>query len=217
MADADHIAIADGGDLLGFARIGLTATTYMDAGAVGVPFAVAAALAFPDRQMILVNCDGAYGINAMEIETAVRHGAKAAFIVSNNAAWNIDRYDQEFNYGGPVVGTTLRHFDYAGMARALISGASSGLGLHFPHILAEAGAEVTLAARRTDAVEAKTLRSAGRAAEAGAIDVTSPDGIAPFFAGRPAFDIFGTTRVSRANRARWTWRWMPPEASSTPT
>ena len=41
------------------------------------------------------------------------------FIVSNNAAWNIERLDQEMNYGGRVVGTTLRHSDYAGMARAL--------------------------------------------------------------------------------------------------
>ena len=55
----------------------------------------------------------------MEIDTAVRHGARAVFIVSNNAAWNIERYDQEVNYGGRVVGTTLRHSDYAGMARAL--------------------------------------------------------------------------------------------------
>lgn len=124
VADPDHIAIADGGDLLSFARIGLASTTYMDAGAfgclgVGVPFAVAAALAFPGRQVISVNGDGAYGINAMEIDTAVRHGAKAVFIVSNNAAWNIERYDQEVNYGGRVVGTMLRHSDYAAMARAL--------------------------------------------------------------------------------------------------
>ncbi len=124
VADDDYIAIADGGDLLSFARVGLQARTYMDAGAfgclgVGVPFAVAAALAFPDRQVISVNGDGAYGINAMEVDTAVRHGAKAVFIVSNNAAWNIERYDQEFNYGGRVVGTTLRHSDYAAMARAL--------------------------------------------------------------------------------------------------
>jgi acetolactate synthase-1/2/3 large subunit len=124
VADPDHIAIADGGDLLSFARVGLAARTYMDAGAfgclgVGVPFAIAAALAFPDRQVISVNGDGAFGINAMEIDTAVRHGAKAVFIVSNNAAWNIERYDQETNYGGRVVGTTLRHSDYAAMARAL--------------------------------------------------------------------------------------------------
>ena len=61
----------------------------------------------------------AFGINAMEIDTAVRHGAKVVFIVSNNAAWNIERLDQEMNYGGRVVGTTLRHSDYAGLARSL--------------------------------------------------------------------------------------------------
>ena len=54
IADSDYIAVADGGDLLSFARVGLTASTYMDASAfgcmgVGVPFAVAAALAFPER------------------------------------------------------------------------------------------------------------------------------------------------------------------------
>ncbi len=124
VAEPDYIAVADGGDLLSFARVGLAARTYMDAGAfgclgVGVPFATAAALARPGQQVISVNGDGAFGINAMEIDTAVRHGAKAVFIVSNNAAWNIERYDQEFNYGGRVVGTTLRHSDYAAMARAL--------------------------------------------------------------------------------------------------
>jgi acetolactate synthase-1/2/3 large subunit len=124
VADPDHIAVADGGDLLSFARVGLASRTYMDAGAfgclgVGVPFGVSAALAFPGRQVISINGDGAFGINAMEIDTAVRHGAKAVFVVSNNAAWNIERYDQEANYGGRVVGTTLRHSDYAAMARAL--------------------------------------------------------------------------------------------------
>ena len=55
-----YIAIADGGDLLSFAKVGLAAGTYMDSGAlglllgVGVPFGVAAALAFPGRQVISV-------------------------------------------------------------------------------------------------------------------------------------------------------------------
>jgi acetolactate synthase-1/2/3 large subunit len=124
VADPDYVGVADGGDLLSFARTGLQAKTYMDAGAfgclgVGVPFAIAAALAMPERQVISVNGDGAFGINAMEIDTAVRHGAKVVFIVSNNAAWNIERLDQEMNYGGRVVGTTLRHSDYAALARAL--------------------------------------------------------------------------------------------------
>lgn len=124
VADPDYIAVADGGDLLSFARVGLEARTYLDAGAfgclgIGVPYATAASLAHPDRQVICVTGDGAFGINAMEIDTAVRHGAKPVIIVSNNAAWNIERYDQEFNYGGRVVGTLLADSDYAGLARAL--------------------------------------------------------------------------------------------------
>jgi acetolactate synthase I/II/III large subunit len=121
--DPDYIAIADGGDLLSFARVDLEARTYMDAGAfgclgVGTPYAVAAALAYPGRQVVCVTGDGAFGINAMEIDTAVRHGAKIVVIVSNNAAWNIERLDQETNYSGRVVGTLLAYSDYAAMARA---------------------------------------------------------------------------------------------------
>ncbi len=123
-AKPDYIAIADGGDFLSFARVGLETTTYMDAGAfgclgIGVPYANAAALARPDRQVVCVTGDGAFGLNAMEIDTAVRHKAKIVVIVSNNAAWNIERHDQESNYGGRVVGTLLAHSDYAAMARAL--------------------------------------------------------------------------------------------------
>ncbi len=124
VVEPDCIGIADGGDLLSFARIGLQTQTYLDAGAfgclgVGVPFAVAASLVYPERQVISVNGDGAFGLNALEIDTAVRHGAKAVFVVSNNAAWNIERIDQDLNYGGRVVGTLLEHSDYAAMARAL--------------------------------------------------------------------------------------------------
>lgn len=125
VAAEDAIFVADGGDILSFARVGLPAgAAYLDSGVfgclgVGVPFANAAALAFPGRQVISINGDGALGINAMEIDTAVRHGAKVVHIVANNAAWNIERYDQESNYGGRVVGTTLRYSDYAAIARSL--------------------------------------------------------------------------------------------------
>ena len=119
----DAITIADGGDLLSFARMGLESKEYLDAGAfgclgVGTPYAVAASLLHPGRQVVAITGDGAFGINAMEIDSAQRHGARAVFIVSNNAAWNIERLDQEMNYGGRVVGTTLAWSDYAGMARA---------------------------------------------------------------------------------------------------
>jgi len=120
----DAITIADGGDILSFARLGLEApSTYLDAGTfgclgVGTPYGVAAALAHPDRQVVVISGDGAFGINAMEVDSAKRHGAKVVFIIANNAAWNIERLDQQMNYGGRIVGTTLAWSDYAGMARA---------------------------------------------------------------------------------------------------
>ncbi|MBL8473072.1 MAG: thiamine pyrophosphate-binding protein [Rhodocyclaceae bacterium] len=118
----DAITVADGGDLLSFARMGLEPRDYLDAGSfgclgVGTPYGVAAALLYPERQVLVVTGDGAFGINAMEIDSAKRHGAKVVFIVSNNAAWNIERLDQEINYGGRVIGTTLAWSDYAAMAR----------------------------------------------------------------------------------------------------
>jgi len=121
---ADAITIADGGDILSFARLGLEApSTYLDAGTfgclgVGTPYGVAAALLNPERQVVVISGDGAFGINAMEIDSAKRHSARVVFIIANNAAWNIERLDQQMNYGGRVAGTTLAWSDYAGMARA---------------------------------------------------------------------------------------------------
>src|SRR6056300_1681501 len=74
--------------------------------------------------------------------------------------------------------------------RALITGASSGLGLHFATVLAGAGADVALAARRLDQVEteAAKLRDAGFTATAVAMDVTDRDGVARVFAEAAPFD-----------------------------
>jgi acetolactate synthase-1/2/3 large subunit len=82
--EPDAITIADGGDILSFARLGFEAPrTYLDAGTfgclgVGTPFGVAAALLQPRRQVAVVTGDGAFGINAMEIDSAKRHGAKSS-------------------------------------------------------------------------------------------------------------------------------------------
>src|SRR6056297_1025124 len=74
---------------------------------------------------------------------------------------------------------------------ALITGASSGLGRHFAGVLARTGAEVTLAARRLEAVEseASTLRDAGHHARAAHLDVTAPQTISAVFAEHDPFDI----------------------------
>ncbi len=118
----DAILVADGGDFLSFARVGLSTTTYLDPGSlgcigIGTPFGVAASLAFPERQVVVATGDGAFGFNAMEIDTAVRHKAPVLIVVANNGAWQIEVHDQADTHG-KVVGTRLQYSDYASMARA---------------------------------------------------------------------------------------------------
>jgi acetolactate synthase-1/2/3 large subunit len=119
---ADAIVVADGGDFLSFARVGLNAATYLDPGSygclgVGVPFGIAAGLAKPNRQVVVATGDGSFGFNAIEIDTAVRHRVPLLIVVANNGAWQIEVYDQATTYGR-VVGTRLQFSDYAAMARA---------------------------------------------------------------------------------------------------
>jgi acetolactate synthase-1/2/3 large subunit len=119
---ADTILVADGGDFLSFARVGLQAETYLDPGplgciGVGTPFGVAASLACPDRTVVVATGDGAFGFNAMEIDTAVRHKAPLLVVVANNGSWAIEVRDQQQTHGR-VVGTRLQFADHAAMARA---------------------------------------------------------------------------------------------------
>jgi acetolactate synthase I/II/III large subunit len=120
--DANAIVVADGGDFLSFTRVGLPASTYLDPGSlgcigIGTPFGVAASLAFPKRQVVVATGDGAFGFNAMEIDTAVRHKAPVLIVVANNGAWQIEVHDQTDTHG-KVVGTRLQFSDHAAMARA---------------------------------------------------------------------------------------------------
>ena len=119
---ADAVVVADGGDFLSFARVGLPASSYLDPGSlgcigVGTPFGVAAALACPGRLVLVATGDGAFGFNAMEIDTAVRHRAPVLVVVANNGSWAIEVRDQQETHG-KVVGTRLQFADHAAMARA---------------------------------------------------------------------------------------------------
>ena len=122
--DKDTICIVDGGDILSFARVRLNAHTYLDLGPFGclgsgVPYGVAASLAFPSRRTIALIGDGAFGFSAMEIETAVRSRARALFVVANNDAWNIERQDQVAKYPGQDLGGDLSACRYDRLAQSL--------------------------------------------------------------------------------------------------
>jgi acetolactate synthase-1/2/3 large subunit len=118
----DSIVVADGGDSLSFARTGLASSGWLDPGSlgcigIGTPFGIAASLACPDRDVFVVTGDGAFGFNAMEVDTAARHHAPVLIVVLNNGAWQIEVHDQRETHG-KVVGTRLQFADHAAMARA---------------------------------------------------------------------------------------------------
>lgn len=122
----DAVVVADGGDFLSFARVGLPASTYLDPGSlgcigIGTPFGIAAGLACPGRPVVVATGDGAFGFNAMEIDTAARHKVPVLIVVANNGSWAIEVRDQQESFGR-VVGTRLQFADHAAMAR--------GFGLH---------------------------------------------------------------------------------------
>ena len=124
IADRDTICVVDGGDILSFARVGLRPHTLLDNGpfgclGAGVPYAVASALACPSRKTIALLGDGAFGFTAMEVETAVRNGAAALFVIANNSAWNIERQDELAHYPGQDLGTKLMPCRYDLLARSL--------------------------------------------------------------------------------------------------
>jgi acetolactate synthase-1/2/3 large subunit len=118
----ETVVVADGGDILSFARIALRPRAYLDAGAfgclgVGVPYAVAAALCRPGPPVVCVTGDGALGFHALELDTAVRSGAPVLVVVANNEGWNIERADQLAAWGN-VVGTELPGCRYDRLAQA---------------------------------------------------------------------------------------------------
>jgi acetolactate synthase-1/2/3 large subunit len=73
-----------------------------------LPQALAAKLAYPDSRVIMLTGDGAFGFNAMEFDTAVRHKLTIVAILGNDSAWGIDRQIQLGLYGRPVATDLLQ-------------------------------------------------------------------------------------------------------------
>jgi thiamine pyrophosphate-dependent acetolactate synthase large subunit-like protein len=57
---------------------------------VGLPFGLGAKVAKPDKQVIVVHGDGSFGMNAMELDTAVRHKIPVLVVISLNGGWTAD-------------------------------------------------------------------------------------------------------------------------------
>jgi acetolactate synthase-1/2/3 large subunit len=124
----DTIVVGDGGDVVGCAsklvrlhRPG----QWLDPGpfgclGVGPPFAIAAKLLHPDRRVLLIAGDGAFGLNGMEIETAVKFHLPMTVIIGNDAGWGQIRNPQLSFFGAErAVATSLPTTRFDLMVEAL--------------------------------------------------------------------------------------------------
>jgi len=133
----DPIVVGDGGDIVATAAKILPVKregAWMDPGplgtlGVGMPFAIAAQLANPDKRVVIVYGDGSFGLNGFEYDTAVRHGLPIIGIVGNDGAWGQMMRPQGAVYGWDRLhGTILNYTRYDKVVEAL-----GGHGEHVEH------------------------------------------------------------------------------------
>jgi acetolactate synthase I/II/III large subunit len=109
--ERDAIVVGDGGDFVSYA--GRVVDSYkpgcwLDPGpygclGAGPGYALAAKLARPERQVVLLLGDGAFGFSGMEYDTLARHGVGVVGVMGNNGIWALEKHPMEFLYGYSVA------------------------------------------------------------------------------------------------------------------
>ena len=125
--DRDAIVIGDGGDFVSYA--GRVVDSYapgcwLDPGPFGClgsgpGYALAAKLAHPGRQVVLLLGDGAFGFSGMEFDTLARHGVGVVGVMGNNGIWGLEKHPMEFLYGYSVAADLRPETRYDEVVRAL--------------------------------------------------------------------------------------------------
>jgi acetolactate synthase-1/2/3 large subunit len=127
MLDRDAIVVIDAGDFGSYA--GRMIDSYqpgcwLDSGPFGClgsgpGYALAAKLAQPDRQVVLLQGDGAFGFSGMEWDTLVRHQVPVVSVIGNNGIWALEKHPMEAIYGYSVVAELRPGTRYDEVVRAL--------------------------------------------------------------------------------------------------
>ena len=125
--DRNAVVIGDGGDFVSYA--GKMINSYepgcwLDPGPFGclgsgTGYALAAKLAHPDRQVVLLLGDGAFGFSGMEFDTLVRHGVNVVGVMGNNGIWGLEKHPMEFLYGYSVAADLQPELRYDRVVEAL--------------------------------------------------------------------------------------------------
>jgi acetolactate synthase-1/2/3 large subunit len=127
MLDRDAIVIGDGGDYVSYA--GRVIDSYepgcwLDPGpfgclGTGPGYALAAKLARPERQVVVLLGDGAFGFSGLEFDTLARHGVNVVGVMGNNGIWGLEKHPMEFLYGYSVAAELRPRTRYDQVVEAL--------------------------------------------------------------------------------------------------
>jgi len=126
----DAIVIGDGGDFVSFAGKFVEPAQpgcWLDPGPYGclgggMGSAIAARLARPSAQIVLLLGDGAIGFSLIEIDSLVRHRLPVVMIVGNNSAWGLEKHPMQSLFGYDVAADLGHQTRYDQVAIALGAG-----------------------------------------------------------------------------------------------
>ncbi|MEC7880684.1 MAG: thiamine pyrophosphate-binding protein [Chloroflexota bacterium] len=108
--DEDTFVVFDGGDYCHYSRATIPIENYLRTMyvssfgmiGVGLPYAIGAKAALPDKKVVLVVGDGSLGFHVPELDTSVRHDLPVTIVVGNNSLWGIDYWIQKGLYNRDV-------------------------------------------------------------------------------------------------------------------
>jgi acetolactate synthase-1/2/3 large subunit len=125
--DRDAVVVCDGGDFVSYA--GKYVESYepgcwLDPGPYGclgggLGGAIAARVAHPDRQVVVLLGDGAAGFSLLDVDTLVRHQLPVVLVVGNNGIWGLEKHPMQLLYGYDVAADLQAGCRYDEVVKAL--------------------------------------------------------------------------------------------------
>jgi acetolactate synthase-1/2/3 large subunit len=127
LLDEDAVVIGDGGDFVSYAGKYVESARpggWLDPGpygclGTGLGYAIAARIARPSAQVVLLLGDGAAGFSLMDADTLVRHRLPVVMICGNNGVWGLEKHPMQALYGYDVAADLQPRCRYDEVVRAL--------------------------------------------------------------------------------------------------
>ena len=127
MLDRDAVVVCDGGDFVSYAGKYIDSYEpgcWLDPGpygclGTGMGYAMAARIARPDRQVVVMMGDGAAGFSLLDVDSLVRHGLPVVIVVGNNGCWALEKFPMTKLYGYHVAAELRPETRYDRVVEAL--------------------------------------------------------------------------------------------------